>query len=91
MGLTEHLICARGAELDGGRARGLPTRPHHPNMGAFHPFQWLHHPGLRIAGIRVGTLSLGEGKRKVFAAGLIHSSSVFSFNPPDPPGRQLLL
>lgn len=38
---TEHLICTGGAELDGRHARGLPTRPHRPSMGDFHPFQWL--------------------------------------------------
>lgn len=38
---TEHLICTGGAELDGRHARGLPPRPHPPNMGDFHPFQWL--------------------------------------------------
>lgn len=30
MDLTEHLTCTGGAELPGGRAGGLPARPHHP-------------------------------------------------------------
>lgn len=73
MDLTEHLTCTGGAELPGGRAGGLPARPHHPAQhGSLPP---ASPPHLRIAGVRVGALRLGEGRRKVFAAGLIRSSS----------------
>lgn len=71
MDLTEHLTCTGGAELPGGRAGGLPARPHHPAWhGSLPPA-----PPPRIAGVRVGALRLGEGRRKVFAAGLLRSSS----------------
>lgn len=75
MDLTEHLTCTGGAELPGGRAGGLPARPHHPARHGSLPPAPLPLPGLRIAGARVGALRLGEGRRKVFAAGLIRSSS----------------
>lgn len=75
MDLTEHLTCTGGAELPAGVLGGSPLgliTPH--GTGACHPLP-RPPPHLRIAGVRVGALRLGEGRRKVFAAGLLRSSS----------------